>query len=167
MSDDLEQLRADLLALDTELRRGLTFAVVAVAQEVKVAAKTHEFQNKTGATEGAVPDPVLKETMKGAEATILVTDANALRMQFGTRAHEIFPRGGLQAAAAVKSHKVGETQRASGGVLRFEVGGEARFARYVRHPGTRAYDWLGKAADAAEEKIDALVQTAIDAALSK
>lgn len=162
---DIDQLRADLMTLDTELRHRLTFAVVKVAGDIKDATRRHEWKNQSTNTENSVPDPVVKETMMGAEASITVTDPNALRLQYGTKPHVIMPRGGLAASAAVKSNSFGG-QKANASVLRFEVGGTPVFARSVQHPGTPAYGWLDKAADEGEAAIDAAVESAIDDALA-
>lgn len=162
---DIDQMRAEMLAIDREIRRQMTFAVTVIAGDIKAATRNHEFKNRTSNTEKSIPDPVVRETTNGAEASIVVTDVNALRMNFGTPAHEIYPRASLQAAAQVRSHKKGETQRAQAGVLRFEMEGGVRFARHVHHPGTPAYGWLDKAVDAVEPEIDAIVLAAIDEAL--
>lgn len=166
---DLDPMKADFMQMDTELRRQLTFAVTIVAQDIKDATKVHGFQNKTSRTEGAVPDPVVKETGLGAEAEILVTDANALRMNNGTPAHAIYPRGIAQSihGSGKRGGHGADAGRAKGQVLRFEAGGGVVFARSVQHPGTPAYGWLEKAAEAGEGHIDSLVEAAIDAALGK
>lgn len=164
---DLDQMKLDFMKMDTELRRNLTFAVVGIAQTAKTASKSHGFQSRTNHTEDAVPDPVLKEGGLGAVAEIVVTDLNALRMNFGTPAHDIFPRGIAQSAfgGGKRGGHGASAGRAKGKVLRFEAGGGVVFARHVRHPGTPAYGWLDQAADAADAVVDKFVNDAIDAAL--
>lgn len=65
------------------------------------------------------------ETPAGTEVQITSTHPATLFVINGTRPHEIRP------------------VRAK--VLRFNVGGATVYARVVRHPGTKANDFLGKA----------------------
>lgn len=55
--------------------------------------------------------------------TVAFGASYAAAVHEGTRPHMIYPR-------------------MTGGVLRFEAGGEIVFTRYVRHPGTRAQNFL-------------------------
>lgn len=169
MSGDLDAMKLDFMKMDGRLRVNLTHVVAAVGGRIKEATKVHDFKNRTTATEASIPDPVVKEAGLGATAEIVVTDPNALRMNAGTPAHDIFPRGiaqSIQGRGKRGGHGA-DAGRAKGQVLRFEMGGTTVFARRVRHPGTPAYGWLDKAADAGEAAIDALVEAAIDAALGE
>jgi hypothetical protein len=74
-------------------------------------------------------------------------------VEYGTKAHEIWPKAGHGTIGPVRS---GQTRRASGkgphehivgrGIaLRFLYGGRFVFARMVHHPGTRAMPFMAPA----------------------
>ncbi|KUN32553.1 hypothetical protein AQJ11_03230 [Streptomyces corchorusii] len=63
---------------------------------------------------------------RGLEGVVRCDHPAVLYVLHGTRPHLIRPRR-------------------RNGVLRFEVGGEVVFTRLVRHPGTRANNFLGRA----------------------
>jgi hypothetical protein len=88
----------------------------------RVAARAREL------APGTMADHItthIEDTGQGLAAYVVSEHPATQYVIYGTRPHIIRPR---RARA-----------------LRFEVGGQVVYAAYVRHPGTRANDFLGRA----------------------
>lgn len=137
--DVVEGLTDLLQAAETEARRAMRSANDLIATEAHSRAP-----RDTGALErsiGALPvsGSFIGGTLAGgAEATA----EHAMSVEHGSVPHEIRPR----------------TAR----FLRFTSGGQLRFARVVRHPGTHPMPFLGPALEVKGAEIEALFGVALE-----
>jgi HK97 gp10 family phage protein len=122
------KLRRDYVALK---RKIMTRVVVAVRD-----AARNEAPLASGALRKAFTTRVERAGDRGVVAN---TASYAGYVHYGTRPHIILPK------------------RPSG-VLRFTVGGKVRFAKVVRHPGTRANPFFMRALAASQDSIRTILQ---------
>lgn len=123
----------------------------AVAETVDEAAAhgraVGAFKDQTGALRRSIVGRVVRRDASGTSGIVEATAPHAKFVEDDTRAHEIRPR---RAAA-----------------LRWEQGGEVRFARVVRHPGTRGKPFMGPAAIKAEAALYAKMHERTAAAVAR
>jgi hypothetical protein len=123
----------------------------AVAETVDEAAaharQVGAFKDVTGALRRSIVGRVVRRDASGTSGVVEATAAHAVFVEDDTRAHDIRPR------------------RAS--ALRWTEGGEVRFARVVRHPGTRGKPFMGPAAIKAEAALYAKMHERTAAAVAR
>lgn len=90
----------------------------------RVAARARVLGARHGSMGQYITDPRIEGRGRGLTAVIECTHPAARFVLFGTRPHLIRPRYAR--------------------ALRFEVEGRVVFAQLVRHPGTRADNWLAQ-----------------------
>ena len=128
----IERFAADIVA-------GTRGAVEETCSEAAAHARAvGQFQDQTGALRKSIVGRVVRRDAHGTSGTIEATAPHAGYVEAGTEPHVIRPR--------------------SARALRWEEGGEAHFARVVRHPGTRARPFMGPAAIKAEGLLYAKMQ---------
>lgn len=93
------------------------------------------FQDRTGALRRSIVGRVVRRDQYGTSGVIEATAPHAVFVEDDTRPHTIRPRNAR--------------------MLRWEQGGEVRFARVVQHPGTRGKPFMGPAAIKAEAALHA------------
>lgn len=141
---DISQLIPDCQAFDRAVVAGLFVAVDNVVKKTKLRARlVHGWKDRTYATRASI-DGAATATSKGADGS-LWAGLNAARLNDGTRAHII------------------EVRRKK--ALRFVQNGVVRFAKSVRHPGTKPDPFLNAAQDFAGEEIDRAVGAMLDGLL--
>lgn len=151
---------ADAEALDAKLVAGLQGAVGhSVTVCTARSREEHRWEHRTGATRESIVGQV-RDTGKGATGTVDVGE-NAARLATGTVPHVITAgdrkvSGGRDASGRFQK---GSTRP---GALRFQVGGQTVFARYVNHPGTKPDPYLDRAAEAAGEDLFAATERMLD-----
>lgn len=127
----------DLSGLRKAAREGQTFRILSSHRVVEVAA--HEglqaskvrrrYKNRTGNLTAKAYARGVQANLTGGLAEMVWPVRYARFVDEGTAPHEIRPRRGA--------------------FLRFQIGGQAIFARAVKHPGTKAYNFSGDAKEAA------------------
>ena len=136
-----ERFAADVLA-------ATRMAVAETVDEAAAHGRTvGAFQDRTGALRKSIVGRVVRRDQHGTSGVIEATAPHAVFVEDDTRPHEIRPR------------------RAK--MLRWEQGGEVRFARVVRHPGTRAKPFMGPAAIKAEAALYAKMHERTAAAVAR
>lgn len=147
---DFSEVEAALVRLQEAADRRMKAALQQVAEEVVVHAKTnHEYRDRTG----RLTQSIRAEQVQGsfAEGFTINMISGGLRVsyaahiEYGTRPHTIRPREGNRA-------------------LRFTVGGQTRFARSVRHPGTRAYSFMRNALNAKVGRLEQMMELSLQLA---
>lgn len=134
------------LAADRRLKQALGM----FASEVAVHAKqNHDYTDRTGRLTSSITDaPVTGTFATGLHVDVVAGGTRgvtyASHVEFGTRPHIIRPK--------------------NRSMLRFVQGGAERFARQVRHPGTRPYRFLRNALAAKLPRANVLIEQALDLA---
>lgn len=134
----------------------------AVAGAVKAGAdyarNNHPHQARTGnlTSDAHLRGRVLQRYADGADGEITNDAPYARFVEYGTQAHEIWPKEGhgligplhssqsRRAITDIGTHRV---------ALRFMIGGRTVFARMVHHPGTDPLPFMEPAGMYAEEQI--------------
>lgn len=162
---DLERDWADAMgALADGVNRGVERGITdGIAQ----AKSSHAYKDHTGGLTGSLRAYMERSAARlaGGEAIgVMMADAKyASYVEEGTEAHDIRPKAGVddigptrpgQGRHALADAKKGETQEHKRKALRWESGGEVRFAHHVHHPGGRPYPYLGPAVQKAERVIE-------------
>lgn len=164
MAKDISQLVPDAKAFDAEVVVGLQRATAhTVTTAVQKARSQHRWQDRTYATRNSIEGSV-RDTAKGAAGEVH-TGENAVRLNDGTRPHEIWPKMGAGVEGPLRE---GQSRRRRGRgrkFLKFEAGGGTVFARMVNHPGTKPDPFLESAQDYAGEEIDRAVGEMLDGLL--
>ena len=131
---DLSEFRKERSRTGRELRAGVVRAVRSAADAgVAEAKRVGSWKDRTGATRSGIHATEPRSSGDGASADMVSPAAHSSFLESGTRPHIITAR------------------RAK--FLRFTVGGNIIFARRVRHPGTRAYAFMGPAYIKAEASL--------------
>jgi hypothetical protein len=137
----VERFAADVLAATR----------TAVAETVDEAAAhgraVGAFQDRTGALRRSIVGRVVRRDQQGTSGVVEATAPHAVFVEDDTRPHEIRPRNAR--------------------MLRWEQGGEVRFARVVQHPGTRGKPFMGPAAIKAEAALYAKMHERTAAAVAR
>ena len=125
----LEKLRSVLAEAPDNIRTGFDKAIGEVAELIRFTARGF-IRSRTGnlASSGYVTHTGLVQYEVGFSAPY------AKFVEENTSPHMIYPRR-------------------MGGVLRFEVGNEVVFSRYVFHPGTTGQHFLGRASEYSKETL--------------
>jgi len=141
----------DLASFEREAERfveGIQRGMLDVARQTALdgaehARATGRFQDHSGADglRGSIRVLSSGRIARGGEASFGTTKSYGRFVESGTAPHEI------------------RTRRA--GALRWEQGGEIRFARVVHHPGGRAFPFMGPAAIKAEAVLYARAQALV------
>ncbi|MEM2922519.1 MAG: hypothetical protein QXF26_09425 [Candidatus Bathyarchaeia archaeon] len=124
----LEELRKTLSRISETFKKDLIEESINVIWE-----KAREY---APVRTGFLSEHIVKEVEVGRGRVISQAPYSAY-VEFGTRPHIIRPR---RARA-----------------LRFEIGGEVIFARYVRHPGARGQFYMRRALEDAMERLGEIV----------
>lgn len=135
VSVDLRDFERAFGDLEAGLRNGAHQALVSAVKAAFTSAKTTtlfkdgpDAKLRDSITMGT-PDPLggfIRAGGRGAGYAVFV--------EAGTKAHEIRAK--------------------NGGSLRFVVAGRTMFRKVVRHPGTQARPFMGRAADVGEQTLD-------------
>ena len=140
----IAQLVPDAAAFDRAVIAGLSVAVTGTINRTKLRARLqHAWRDRTYDTRTSI-DGDAQPTGNGASGYVQA-GANAVRLNEGTRPHEIRARRKK--------------------FLRFVQGGAVRFARSVNHPGTRPDTYLEAAQEFAGAEIDRAVGALLDGLL--
>jgi hypothetical protein len=126
--------------------RSLGPAVLAAAEDgVALAKSSHRYTDRTGKLTATAKATLRRTGSGGATAEMHWPQSYAAAVDGGTRPHTITAK--------------------KRGVLAFVAsGGNAVFARSVRHPGTRAYGFAGDAHTKAERSLETRLVAALHAA---
>jgi hypothetical protein len=129
MPIDATQFRRGL----NDLAAGIVNAAAHALDSAMAAAEddargTALFKDRTGETRGSI-----HKRRGGGLSGVVSAHGAAVFLENGTRAHPITAKNGK--------------------MLRFMVNGSPRFARSVRHPGTRPRPFMGHAHDAGEQAL--------------
>lgn len=125
------------------LARNIPTALAMSADLVAVQAKTvHEYTDRSNTLTPSIAPDSIEGTFDGGNLSVVVAAGAAygLFVEKGTRPHTIRPR-----------HRKALRWPAEGGFV---------FARKVRHPGTKAMNFLANALDAKVAEIDEAMQDA-------
>ncbi len=146
---DFTELESALVRLESAVDSRMRMALQQVAGEVADHAKEHhEYQDRTGRlTQSIRAEEVQGSFSDGFRVNMIAGGLRvsyASHVEFGTRPHVIEPR-----------------RRKA---LRFIQNGETRFARRVRHPGTRAYHFMTNALAAKTERLEKMMDLALELA---
>lgn len=134
--------------IEKNIPRMIRGIVRAVLGEVKRLASGVLFNRRTGAyIAGIDTGAVVKRGNRWSWSYGNIAP-HAHFLEHGTAPHFIFPKK-------------------EGGVLRWESGGEVHFARWVIHPGTKAYAPFEKAHKNKRSEADEIVERQIENALVK
>lgn len=117
-----------------------------LSEGAKAAVTTGRWQDRTGRTRERTQGVVETITRNGAVGTLQSLVPHASYLEEGTGPHEIRAK--------------------QGGVLRWESGGESRFARVVQHPGTKATGYMGAGLQKCERVILREIESSVDRAQS-
>lgn len=142
-------IEIDLASFEREAERfveGIQRGMLDVAQQTALDGAEHaravgQFKDHSGELRGSIRVLSSGRIARGGEATFGTTKSYGRFVESGTAPHEI------------------RTRRA--GALRWEQGGEIRFARVVYHPGGRAFPFMGPAAIKAEAVLYARAQALV------
>lgn len=164
--DDLEQLTARAHNFDAVLTRNLYSAISRALVVAEDEARTvHSWQNRTGETLSTI-----EWAMVSSNAGVLRAGPNARRLNFGTQPHIIRPKEGHGFVGPVLP---GQTRRGKNDIgthrvaLRWQQGGETRFATLVHHPGTQPTHFLEHAGDVAWTWFLVQAESAVESALKE
>lgn len=124
--------------LGPRIKTALQLAADLVAKEAKT---NHDYTDRTGElTNSIMADDVQGSFASGMSATVSAGAEHGVFMEFGTKAHIIRPKN----------------QKA----LRWPVSGGFAFAKEVKHPGTKATNFLSNALEAKLDIIEDILEDA-------
>lgn len=145
--------RAAALTVET-VQFAVRDAARAAAEEGAAEAKSvGRFKDRTGMLRQSIVADFVSSNISGAKWMILAGAPYAAYIEYGTKAHQIWPKAGHGLKGPVRS---GQTRRATGKgpheaivgrgqALRWVNGGVTYFAAYVNHPGSAAFPFMGPA----------------------
>lgn len=112
----------------------------------------------------------IKDTVDHAKATTMFKDRSRVtRGSVNGVANGL--EGQVSAGGASKWIEDGtdphEIKAKRGGALRFEVGGEVRFAKRVHHPGTKSLPFMTEARDFGERSLEYGIEYLLDEAIKR
>jgi hypothetical protein len=146
------------IALGQQLRTATTGAA---AEAVRFAKTTAPFRDRTGQLRASIHVETSSYSARSAESAFVSPQFYAGYVEYGTRAHEIWPKEGHGVVGPLRRSQ-GRRERDDIGThrvaLRWFVGGDgspgnegqAVFARMVHHPGSKPYPFMQPARDHAE-----------------
>ncbi len=140
MSAHSKFVRANGELLDKETRRAGEFALVHVGQHPEFKPRTGNLQKQT--------EFRIARLSTGAIVSLTNKTPYAEAIEYGTRSRIIKPRN-------------------AGGTLRFMWRGKLTFRKQVRHPATRAYKFLYRAANAAGRNFESSMRHGMGQLASK
>lgn len=152
---DFAGLDAIQRKIDNELDRLVRDAVVATGKVVKAKAKQGPFQDHTHQLRSTIQDRNLGKRGHWYLVEVRAPMKYASFVEFGTKDHPIWPKAAHGLIGPVHQ---GQTRRATGKgphehivgrglALRWVVGGQQVFARYVAHHISKPYPFMQPAAD--------------------
>lgn len=169
-SVDLTDFR--ILAVGTRrvIASGTARAVrIALNESADYARDHHRHTKRTGrlTSKAELFGEMRQADENGAWGYLTNTTPYARIIEFGSRAHDIWPKAAFRMIGPVRD---GQNRRAEGrgphehivgrGIaLRFKVGGKVVFARMVKHPGTPALPFMHPAAEHARMVIERETET--------
>jgi hypothetical protein len=137
---------------------------IALKEGADYARKNHPHQNRTGrlVSSAELFGEMRQANDSGAWGYLTNKTPYARIIEFGSKAHTIYPKAGHGMVGPVRD---GQTRRATGRgphehvvgrglALRFRVGGRIVFAKSVSHPGTPALSFMRPAAEYAGEVVE-------------
>lgn len=158
----------------TDLQQGAETVVADACQAGVTAAKQGRFKDQTGLLRKRIHWLLLQSSAAGTEAEIRSPAEYSSHVESGTKPHEIRPKmrgGSLQGPVRPSQSRRSDTDVGTNRVaLRwFEggPGGPMRFARWVRHPGSAAYPFMGPAYFRAEAVLNARMEALVDKAAAR
>lgn len=161
---DLRGFRALAVGTRHIIAQGTARAVrIALTESADYARSHHPHKRRTGllTSKQMLYSEMRQADERGAWGYLINRAPYARPIEYGAKAHPIFPKAGFNLKGPVRE---GQTRRASGkgphehivgrGIaLRFRVGGRIVFARMVRHPGNRPFPFMHPAAQHGAEVI--------------
>ena len=130
--------------LNDDIRRSVTTACREGASE---ARNTHRYQDRTGRLTQSIDYNTNAPSSREATGEIVATMPYASFVDGGTEPHVI--------------------ERRKAKALRWESGGEVRFAQKVQHPGTQPDAFMGRALQKSERVLIREIEVAVDKAAQK
>ena len=163
-SFDLAHFKTRVVGTRRVMGAGTARAVrIALREGADEARRKHPHTTRTGrlTSTAELRGELRHADDSGAWGYLLNTTPYARHVEFGTKAHDIWPKAGHGLIGPVRA---GQSRRATGAgphehivgrgiALRFRVGGRIVFARMVRHPGTPALPFMYPAAEYARAVI--------------
>lgn len=165
---DIGQLEKDFEGTEIELRATCRKAVERGLDRGVVVARTeHAYKDRTGNLTRSIRPKFVPRRDDAAEGELLADDPKASFVENGTRPHIIRPKVGYGTTGPLPE---GQSRRAVTDIgthrvaLRWYVGGRPVFARFVRHPGTKPFPFMGPAYLAMERKMIEVIEVAVSRA---
>lgn len=167
---DLSEIRAARKRLQNDLGSGIARSVRTACEEGAEEARSgHAYKDRSGDLTRSIHGELTKATLGEAEGEIVAGGPGIPYAGFveeGTKAHEIRPKMGRSESGPVRrSQSRGRTLRAKPFLAWQGADGQWHRARIVKHPGTRAYGYMGiaylKAERVLERELDVAVARAV------
>lgn len=123
------------------------------ANEGVAEAKKGKFKDQTGTLRRTIRRTPLKMSLNEAVCELEAPQDYASFVEEGTGPHDIYPQDRSRAGGPFhrSGKRIGKrvknpVHRAGGGkFLRFRIGGQVIFARFVKHKGSKPYPFMGPA----------------------
>lgn len=170
---DLSELQRAGKRLQNELSSGIARAVRSACEEGADEARTgHGYKDRSGNLTRSIHGELTKASPGEAEGEIVAGGPDIPYAGFveeGTKAHDIRPKmGRSESGPTRRSQGRGRTLRAKPFLAWQGSDGQWHRARIVKHPGTRAYGYMGsaylKAERVLERDLDVMVAKAVEQA---
>jgi len=136
----------------TQQRVNLTLrGAVGLAADAGVEqAKRGRFKDRTGKLRKEIHRSSVLKGTRDAYAYIVSATPYARCVEYGTTAHEIWPRSWGKASHSGQKRRTRDDIGTNRVALRIPVGGGFIFRAMVHHPGSAAYPFMGPAGQYAE-----------------
>jgi hypothetical protein len=163
---DLTEYEPAKKATKTRIRVIAHETVNEALNEGVAVAKAGPFKDQTGTLRRTIGRTPARMSVNESVGHLNAPQEYASFVESGTDPHDIYPqdrsraggphhRSGRRAGKRVKN----PVHRAGGGsFLRFRIGGQVVFARFVKHPGSKPYPFMGPAYQAMERLMPALIE---------
>lgn len=168
---DLSELRRAAARAPHVLSAACARIVKAACEEgADEARKNHGYKDRSGNLTKSIRGELVFATVGEAEGEIVAGGKDApyaVFVEAGTKPHEIRPKLGREEAGPVGPGQSRSRRKQGKAMLAWQgPSGDWRFAKRVKHPGTRPYGFMGaaylKAERVFEREIDVIVSQEIE-----